>query len=568
MHRALLIHDIVSTILIHVTSPTDLINFARTCSAVSDTPLDILWRQQSNLTPLIMCLPEDTWEIQEDNYIRFTREPLPMEWERVRINASRIRRFICNDRRSHLMRLPKLDNRIVQQLFALFAPTELFPNLNTLHFDAVFNRLRYGSDFQLLRRFFSARLEKLFFNLPSAAAAHEVEGLVGFLAAEAPGLRQLSITVHHGLAVSYFALPRSLEGISKLNRLDVGAVDVRLAMYSLANIQHWRALQFLTLILQEGSSPMGNPASLDMPLQLSALGRLGLCADRLQMCTSFLMQIVTPRLACLEVDYCTAASPEEVTTFMVSLETCCQTFANLERICVGPAGRSFFFRPHSHPLPSHVFRPLLKFTRLTYVDIRAMGQYYLDDAFIEDAAVAWPRIRVLRFVAEHQTDTPAVTLSAILSFATRCISLHTLHLNFDATQVPTPPYMPGGCTELWPNQTALRELHVGHSKVGKAALVPFLLGVVFPNLDDIKWHQTAGVGHDVRSHELLWGELTEVWRKVVRLRETNPAMLASFRHILLRYMSGQVVMVGGDEGDVGERGGGGGGGGRPTTVPV
>ncbi|KAG1741009.1 hypothetical protein EDB19DRAFT_753679 [Suillus lakei] len=404
MHRALLIHDIVATILQHVTSPTDLINFARTCSAMSDPPLNILWREQSCLTPLIMCMPEDIWETREDNCIRFTREPLPMEWERVRINASRIRRFI---RRTRLTRLPKLDNHIVQQLFALFAPTELFPNLDALHFDAVFNRLQYTSDFRLLGRFLSPRLEKLFFNLPSAAPAHEVEGLVGTLAAEAPDLRQLSITVNHGTAVCHFTLPRSLERISKLNRLDVGAVDVRLAMYSIANIQHWRALQSLTLILQEGFGPKENPASLDMPVKLNALGRLDLCADRLQLCTSFLMQIITPRLACLEVNYYTTASPEEVTTFMVSLEMCCQTFANLEQISVS---RSFCFRLDFHPLPSHIFRPLLKFTRLTDVNILVMGNYYLDDAFIKDAAVAWPRIRVLRFVAEYQTDAPAVTL--------------------------------------------------------------------------------------------------------------------------------------------------------------
>ncbi|KAG1840379.1 hypothetical protein DFJ58DRAFT_667162 [Suillus subalutaceus] len=142
------------------------------------------------------------------------------------------------------------------------------------------------------------------------------------------------------------------------------------------------------------------------------------------------------------------------------------------------------------------FGPLLKFTRLTFVDFIVIGNYCLDDAFIEDAAVAWPGIRVLRFMAEHQTDIPAATFAAILSFATRCTSLRTL-LNFDATLVPTPPHALGGYTDLWLNQTALRELHVGHSQVATAALVPFLLAAVFPNLDDIKWHQTPGVDHDM-----------------------------------------------------------------------
>ncbi|KAG2346584.1 hypothetical protein BDR05DRAFT_959517 [Suillus weaverae] len=550
MHRALLIDDLLTSILQHVTSPKDLINFARTCSAVSDPPLNMLWRVQSSLAPLIMCLPEATWEIRKDHHIYFTRKPLPMEWERVRINALRIRQFIRNNRRSLLTRLPKLDSHVVQQLFALFAPTELFPNLYALQFDAVSNRLQRSSDFWLLRQFFSPMLEKLIFNVPSTAPAHEVEQLVGALAAEASGLRQLSISVHYGGAVCHFALPLSLERIPKLNRLDMGAVGVCPAIHSIANIQHWRALKSLSLMLQEESGTMGNSASIDVPLKLSVLERLILYAGRLRLCTSFLLQIATPRLACLEVEYCTPAVPEEVTAFMLSLETCCQTFANMEQICFG---HSFCCGPALHPLPSDVFRPLLKFTRLTYVDFLNMGNYCLDDTFIGDAAVAWPGIRMLRFIAEHQTDTPTVTFSAILSFATRCTSLRTLHLNFDATQVPTPPYVPGGHTDLWLNQTALRELHVGHSQVATAALVPFLLAVVFPNLNDIKWHQTPGVDYDAWLHELQWGELAEVWRKAVSLQKTNPAMLASFRAVLLRYMLGQVALAD-EDGDGEEEG--------------
>jgi len=70
MHRALLVDDIVHIILQHVkSSAKDMINFASTCSAVSSPALNILWREQSHLGPLIMCLPQDTWEVGEDNVI-------------------------------------------------------------------------------------------------------------------------------------------------------------------------------------------------------------------------------------------------------------------------------------------------------------------------------------------------------------------------------------------------------------------------------------------------------------------------------------------------------------------
>jgi len=70
MHRAFLIDDIVHTVLQNVKpSASDLISFACTSSASSSPALDILWRVQSSLGPLIMCLPPDTWEIRDDNVV-------------------------------------------------------------------------------------------------------------------------------------------------------------------------------------------------------------------------------------------------------------------------------------------------------------------------------------------------------------------------------------------------------------------------------------------------------------------------------------------------------------------
>jgi hypothetical protein len=70
MHRALLVDDIVHAVFQNATSSaTDIIHFASTCSAVSSPALNILWRIQSSLGPLIMCLPQDTWEIREDNVV-------------------------------------------------------------------------------------------------------------------------------------------------------------------------------------------------------------------------------------------------------------------------------------------------------------------------------------------------------------------------------------------------------------------------------------------------------------------------------------------------------------------
>lgn len=53
-----------------------------------------------------------------DHTINFSKEPLPMEWERVRMNVSRIRRILHDINEAHYTRAPKTHDsgRILQVL--------------------------------------------------------------------------------------------------------------------------------------------------------------------------------------------------------------------------------------------------------------------------------------------------------------------------------------------------------------------------------------------------------------------------------------------------------------------
>ncbi|KIK42281.1 hypothetical protein CY34DRAFT_12482 [Suillus luteus UH-Slu-Lm8-n1] len=167
MHHALKIYDIIYAILQHLeSSTTDLVNVAMTCSKFSDPALNILWREQSSLAPLIMCLPQDTSEAPHDDTIIFSREPLLTEWERVRINASRIRRLVSNFNHSRVKAPRVPSGPVLQQLFALFPPARLFPNLFALHFGAVSDLPEFRANFLLLRQFFLLGLETLALNVP------------------------------------------------------------------------------------------------------------------------------------------------------------------------------------------------------------------------------------------------------------------------------------------------------------------------------------------------------------------------------------------------------------------
>ncbi|KAG0702540.1 hypothetical protein DFH29DRAFT_495018 [Suillus ampliporus] len=522
MHRALLVNDIVHTILQNITSsPTDMINFASTCSALSSPALDMLWCKQSTLGPLIMCLPQDTWEVRNDGCIHLTREPLPTEWERVRLNASRIHKLMENPRSTRYKDSPKPHSHVLHKLFALFPPTLLFPNLHKLDFEVVSDRPEFSPDFALLRQFRLPRLEVLAFRLPSGIPVHEIEQLVDTIQAQASGLRQLVISASHVGAPFQIDLP--FNKMPKLNLLAM-LCNVCLTRHNIADTGLLRSLQVLSLTLHEGSGVLADLQLRDMPLELSALNNLTLIVDRLQLCTSFLLHVITPQLSRIDIMYCKYAAPQEVGKFVRSLHTTCQSFASLKNVSVhGDRGPPQGFY---NPLSSDLFRPLLKFRRLTHVKFIATGQYCLDDAFINDAAVAWPDIQELWF-ASHETHTSAVTFTAVLSLASRCRSLHVLHLTFDGTQRPTLPYrkesedVPDGKRELLPTQTALQRLHVGHSKLSRAALVPWILAAVFPNLVDLTWYQTPGV-----SDIIPWLPEAAEFQQLVIRRKTDPVEYA------------------------------------------
>ncbi|KAG2041371.1 hypothetical protein BDR03DRAFT_1089209 [Suillus americanus] len=524
MHSALTVDDIVYNILQHVkSSKTDLVNVAMTCSTLSHPALDMLWREQSSLGPLVMCLPQDTWEATRNRTITFSREPLLTEWERVRINASRIRRIVS---RNCFNDPPRPSGPVLRQLFALFPPALLFPKLCILHFDAVSRLPEIRSDFSLLRQFFLPGLETLAFNVPSKVPTYEVEQLIDALAAEATGLRQLSIMTAQGLSACRVVIPK----LPKLLRLSMRAFDMGLMRQNVANIQHSRCLQTLTLTLH-GLSDMQNEPSGNMPLELSTLKRLFLRGPGLQNCTSFLLQVATPQLSVIEIGtYRTAANPEEITAFIESLSTSCQTFGSLEKISVVDCSPGEWWEHESQSeLHSRIFRPLLQFKRLSTVEFIDIGKFRLDDTFIEDVAAAWPYLRVLKFASEKISDCD-VTFTAMLSLASKCKLLRCLQLTFDATHLPTLPHAQDGNRDLWTTQTALSELHVGRSKVSTMSHFHLFIALVFPNLVDISRYYSGYRMAD----GIVWRRLKEAWEQLAIHLDEFPAAAASWKTFLLQ----------------------------------
>ncbi|KAG1733827.1 hypothetical protein EDB19DRAFT_1192274 [Suillus lakei] len=514
MHPALLINDIAHLILENLrSSPSDLAHVAQTCRGLVDPALDILWSRMLSLAPLIMCLPRDTWEVKS-NTIHFTREPLPMEWALLKPNASRVRQLALSDLCGRS--LPRLSRPVLESLFLQIPPKILFPGLFALQFEIMSERSALSSNFRLLRQFCSPQLEHLSFNVPQHIPTDQVERLVDALPLEACSLRQLFISA--GPGTSTFTVPPSVGQLPRLIALEIEGIDVGLTRQMIANIQPARHLQTLLLTLGGTTHDAGG-----MPLALQSLKDLYLSCDSLPPCTHFIRQLTAAPLSTIHIKYKEPASPSEIAVLIESLSTTCETFGSLREICV--VDRSHTDHGHEDPeeselyipLRSEIFRPLLKFHNLRSVVFVGIGNYELDDRFINDAGVAWPGLQKLKF-ASHRLETCNVSFTAMMSLASSCRSLQALHLTINATQPTTVPRAADGTEEIWPTQSALYKLHLGHSQVSEVGRVPHFLTEIFPSVEDFNWYANFG---DSDLDGVIRSELAKAWEQLRVLRNLS-----------------------------------------------
>lgn len=132
-------------------------------------------------------------------------------------------------------------------------------------------------------------------------------------------------------------------------------------------------------------------------------------------------------------------------------------------------------------LSADTLRPLFAFKRLTSISYPIYPALDVDDDFLEEMAMSWPRMRSLSFVNEaHQPQPPRATLKCLVSFARHCSRLSGLGLRMDATNVPEFIQLPGDRIG-----TPLESLDVGASPINsrKEAHVAAFISNLFPRVE-------------------------------------------------------------------------------------
>jgi hypothetical protein len=152
-------------------------------------------------------------------------------------------------------------------------------------------------------------------------------------------------------------------------------------------------------------------------------------------------------------------------------------------------------------LPQHI-RPLLYFPNIEMFFVSFFQDFTLDDNFMKELAISWPRIHLLRLYMELPgvPTPPTITLKGLQFLAMHCNQLRHLTVRLNACLLPedtTPPMVF--------SNSALEELPLFKSPIEDELAVADLLGHMFPRLK--RSRRLAGMTQEEKRR---WGKVMEI----------------------------------------------------------
>ncbi|KAI6003134.1 hypothetical protein EDD15DRAFT_1468670 [Pisolithus albus] len=410
----------------------DLARLARTCKAFKDPALDVLWRTQSSLSPLIRCLPSrlrTTKRYWGRRVVSLRKEPSHEDWFSLQRYSHRIRAF------DHCSRSPRpVCKSTLDTVFSPNLSQKLFPSLRTLDLAVV----GYGSMFLVPHSFLvinSASLPQLV-RLTFATSYKSSCKLppIHFKPACAPSLEALTINVRDGfdpVIVNFGDFPR----LRSLNLSDLPFHPFH-GGWELIHLQY---LCDLTVTLPDGFDI--DVHSSTQPV-FPSLQRLSVSVGSLNQVTNLLLSTTSSDLSSVKVSCRSPATQSDIHALFRAIEHVNERSPNFCTLEVHKEHCSFTWPilpanwdDPSHDLPRSTLAPLLACHNLRVLELYVLGEPAIDDAFVAMTALAWPDIEVLHLCG-LRGYIPRVSLRGIRELLQRCQRLRSLYIQIDGTNVP------------------------------------------------------------------------------------------------------------------------------------
>lgn len=491
MHPCLLVTEILLHIIGFVENGTesrstcrksDIARLARTCRAFTDPALDVLWRTQCALGPLVKCLPGHLWAQDSWGAIEIVSKPTIKDWLRLRKYSFRIRVFELCRSSDRLLDVGDVT------LCTIISPDvfhALFPSLHTLNLGFLADRISLS----LLDDVLSPRLAQLRFRLPRHLEPDDLHELLESVTNRAPSLRVLKIDAY--AHEQSFVHPSALR-FDRMPYLRTLCFPTKLYIppSSLLQPRQMQNLQVLSLTLTADPVPALHHFD---PLVFPVLQCMRITTPTLDQLCDILRVTASTQLREISVFYSAPASEAVMHTF----------FQEVQRAHGRSRGLHILVLHHIYSLDSSIlkpfvyspstFKPLLACHRLRVLDIRDIGHLAIDDPFIEHAALSWPVIEELRLRGLPWIDSHRTTIGSLRELVRGCSRLSRLSMAIDARVLPEEK-------SAW-RSLPLEELNISDSIIGHAEAVERYLKMALPNLktlialDDVHfWKAILGMG--------------------------------------------------------------------------
>ncbi|KAJ7503286.1 hypothetical protein B0H11DRAFT_1984854 [Mycena galericulata] len=527
MHRALATHDIVDLICAEVGTNSlrsleknamgDLSKLARTSKIFLDPSLNILWKFQDTIIPILRCMPDDLWdltttldieEMSDDSDTQILETPtITVDLRRPIVAADWERPLFYLHRVKSLVMTPQAFRQTsdIFGAFTLCPPGDyIFPNLEFLMW------LPDSSvGFHHVRLFLTPRINNL--TLASMTTIGDL-CVLSNLAFSCPSLTGFKVYIREKdlWPVAIRSISTVVCQFTHLESLHIPGLN-ETALAHVAQLSGLQSLSFSTdeipvhsLRSMRASDIFPSLTALTVPGMehaTSIISALGRCSFVELSCTSAGPQptAISREFYSTLAKHCSHSSLREVS---VEYDSSTDTMADL------PTDQL-----HRHSVGIDILRPLLSFTQLVHVDLTHPVGFDLDDAALRDMARAWPRIKSLNLAAvpPHRIR-PRATLESLRAFAAHCPRLCTLELTFNATVVPK-IRLPG---KKGVSQESLSFLNVAASPIKKSGRVAHFISAIFPGLrvvttlyEDLMDDEDVEVTPDILTSHKMWKDVED-----------------------------------------------------------
>ncbi|KAJ7671224.1 hypothetical protein B0H17DRAFT_1209079 [Mycena rosella] len=466
MHRGLRIPEVVELICGEAKFST-LVALAQTCQALQPPALSVLWRDQSDLMPLLKCLPSDLWELEEvenrPTRLRFRRAIAPSDWTRVIFYAVYVKSFVESG----------LWPEIYAALSLSLPKSPLFPNIRHLTW-------RTGDDvFPYIRLLVGDKLRSIVVSMHGSEAIRA--SLLPSLTTFHPKLTHVEFdTLIADRPMIYDAIYSAICSWNHLEKLKFGALNLP-AMLHLARLPNLKYLQLSRF-------PSDSATIREFQAKVASTGAIFAALRELYAAPEFVRDIIS---------FLDVIDSDALNKVHLSIEvpTVTEDWQTLNTVLARKSSRTLTRLSlneefsHSHDfidalermLTTESIQPLLSCPNLVELSVGTAYGIDLDDAFLKQLALALPRLQKLDLSPGCQSAryVPQVTLGGLVPLAQHCPNLAVLAIVMNATDVdPYAKEKPGGGI----SNTSLTDLDVVESPISFPAAVASFLSAIFPNL--------------------------------------------------------------------------------------